>query len=177
MNCFHYIFFLPFFFKRFNYNNINKKQIDPIIEEYSVLKDIKDDKDVPYFSLKGMTFYAMPCHIYDGDTFDVIFRYKEELIKFRCRALGYDCPEMKPLLSNPNRIHEKELAILSKNKLLELLYKHPTKLIKIECFHFDKYGRLLIKMWNMVDEKSINEIMIEDGYAKPYDGGKKNTNW
>ena len=25
----------------------------------------------------------------------------------------------------------------------------------------------------MVDEKSINEIMIEEGHAKKYDGGKK----
>ena len=49
-------------------------------------------------------------------------------------------------------------------------------MIKIECFDFDKYGRLLVNVWNMVDEKSINDIMIEEGYAKSYDGGKK-TKW
>ena len=80
---------------------------------------------------------------------------------------------MKPSLSNPNRDTEKELAHKAKNRLIELLNKHPTKLIKIECDGFDKYGRLLIKFWNFVDEESINDIMIKEGHGKPYDGGKK----
>ena len=46
-------------------------------------------------------------------------------------------------------------------------------MVKIECFDFDKYGRLLVIVWNMVDEKSINQIMLDEGYAKVYDGGKK----
>ena len=119
----------------------------------------------------------MPCNIYDGDTFSVIFDYNGDLIKYKCRCMGYDCAEMKPLLSNPNRIHEKELAHIAKDRLTELLFKHPTKLIKIECFNFDKYGRLLINFWNMVDKESINDIMIKEGHGKPYDGGKKDTNW
>ena len=106
-----------------------------------------------------------------------ITRYKSknkgELIKYKCRCMGYDSAEMKPLLSNTNRIHEKELANKAKDRLTELLYKHSTKLIKIECLEFDKYGRLLINIWNMVDDKSINTIMIEEGHGKPYEGGTK----
>lgn len=142
---------------------------------YNKLKVITDVKSVPYFSLKGNIFYGLPCNIYDGDTFSVIFEYKGDLIKYRCRCNGYDTAEMKPSLNNPNRDHEKELAIKARERLIELLNKHQTKLIKIECLDFDKYGRLLINFWNNVDEKSINEIMINEGYGKPYDGGKKNS--
>jgi len=142
-------------------------------ESYEKLKNITNDKDIPYFTFKGKTFYAMPCHIYDGDTFSVIFDYKGDLIKYKCRCIGFDSPEMKPLLSNPNRINEKELARKAKDRLTELLFKHSTKLIKIECLDFDKYGRLLINVWNMVDEMSINKIMIEEGHGKSYEGGTK----
>jgi endonuclease YncB( thermonuclease family) len=142
-------------------------------DAYNKLKVISDVKSVKYFSLKGNVFYALPCNIYDGDTFSVIFEYKGELIKYRCRCNGYDCAEMKPSLNDPNRDHEKELAIKAKDRLIELLNKHETKLIKIECLEFDKYGRLLINFWNNVDKKSINEIMISEGHGKPYNGGTK----
>lgn len=142
-------------------------------KNYNKLKDVDS---IPYFTFKEKIFYAKHCNIYDGDTFSVIFEYNGEIIKYRCRCLGYDSPEMKPLKSDENRLIEKDLAVKAKNRLEELLNKHKTKMIKIECFDFDKYGRLLVNVWNMVDEKSINDIMIEEGYAKSYDGGKK-TKW
>ena len=142
-------------------------------KNYNKLKDINN---IEYFTFKGKIFYAKHCNIYDGDTFSIIFEYNNEIIKYRCRCLGYDSPEMKPLKSDENRLVEKDLAIKAKLRLEELLNKHATKMIKIECFDFDKYGRLLVNVWNMVDEKSINSIMIEEGYAKSYDGGKK-TKW
>lgn len=146
----------------FNFEKTNEK-----------LLNIKDAKDVPYFSFSGKTFIAKHCNIYDGDTFSVIFEHNGELIKYKCRCMGYDCAEMKPNKDKPNRDEEKELAIKAKNRLEELLNKHSTKLIKIECLQFDKYGRLLINVYNMVDEKSINQIMIDEGHGKPYIGGTK----
>jgi endonuclease YncB( thermonuclease family) len=145
------------------------------------LKSIKDklyENDIKdYFSFSGKTFYARACNIYDGDTFSIIFLNNNEVVKYRCRCIGYDSPEMKPSLSNPNREKEKALAILAKNRLIELLSKHESGLVFIECFEFDKYGRILVKVYNMIDEKSINEIMVEEGHGKNYDGGKKDTNW
>ena len=35
----------------------------------------------------------------------------------------------------------------------------------------DKYGRLLVKVW--VDDIYINGLMVDEGLARPYDGGKK----
>ena len=154
-------------------NPVCEYDVIKLEDAYNKLKVISDVKSVPYFSLKGNVFYGLPCNIYDGDTFSVIFEYKGELIKYRCRCNGYDCAEMKPSLNDPNRDHEKELAIKAKDRLIELLNKHETKLIRIECLDFDKYGRLLINFWNNVDKKSINEIMILEGHGKPYNGGSK----
>ena len=154
--------------------DINKvNNINEVNNMYKKLSIIKNDKDIPYFSFNGKSFYAKHCNIYDGDTFSVIFEYNNEIIKYRCRCMGYDTAEMKPLKTKENRDEEKELALRAKKRLEELLNKHPTKLIKIECLDFDKYGRLLVNVWNMVDSKSINDIMIEEGHGKAYTGGKK----
>jgi len=84
---------------------------------------------------------------------------------------------MRPSRKNPNRDKEKELALLAKKRMIELLEAHSSKLIKIECLKFDKYGRILIKAFNNVNEKSINEIMVDEGHGRWYDGGTKNTIW
>jgi len=153
--------------------NLYSNEGNEINKIYEKLNVIKNDKDIPYFSFKGKIFYARHCHIYDGDTFSVIFEYKGDIIKYKCRCMGYDTAEMKPSKTKENRDEEKKLAINAKNRLEELLNKHPTKLIKIECLDFDKYGRLLINVWNMIDTKSINQIMIEEGHGKAYTGGTK----
>jgi len=160
------------FFCCFKNNKMNKDEteVNNILLKYP---HINNDKEIPYFSLNGNIFIAKACNIYDGDTFSAIFEYKNELIKYKCRCLGYDSPEMKPLLSNANRKNEIELAHKAKDRLVELINKHKSKLIKIECFDFDKYGRLLVKIWNMVDEKSINDIMVEEGHGKAYFGQTK----
>ena len=88
-------------------NNIYYKQdnisnnLDEQLNKLDLLKTI-DEKDIPYFSFSGKTFIAKPCHIYDGDTFSIIFFFHGTYIKYRCRTIGYDSPEMKPLKSNPN---------------------------------------------------------------------------
>ena len=44
-------------------------------------------------------------------------------------------------------------------------------IVTVECFDFDKYGRLLVEIF--IDNESINNWLIEKGYAKKYGGGKK----
>jgi len=150
-----------------------------IIDNLTKTKEILDKIDkttkesMKCFSFRDQIFYGYPTNIYDGDTFSFLFVYKDEVIKYRCRCIGYDSPEMKPSLSNPNRDNEKVLAIKAKERLKELLEKHETKMIKVKCGDFDKYGRLLIEIWNMVDNDSLNQIMIDEGHGKPYNGGTK----
>jgi endonuclease YncB( thermonuclease family) len=78
---------------------------------------------------------------------------------------------MKPLLSNVHRDKEIELAKQARNRFIELLTKQRT--ITVDCFEFDKYGRVLVNIYNGVDKESVNEIMIREKHGRPYDGGKK----
>jgi endonuclease YncB( thermonuclease family) len=137
------------------------------------LKDIEPDT-IDYFTFNNLVFDAKPCNIYDGDTFSAIFEYKGEYIKYRCRCLGYDTPEMKPLLSKVNRSEEITLAKIAKERFTQLLNKGPNGLVKIKCYGFDKYGRILVTVYNNIDTESINDIMLNENYGKPYDGGRKN---
>jgi endonuclease YncB( thermonuclease family) len=141
--------------------------------DQAILNEVLEPEHMPCFSFIGHTFVGIPANIYDGDTLSIIFVYNGTPVKYRCRTLGYDSPEMKPLLSNPNREAEKVLAHKAKDRFIELLTKHPEKNIFIKCHEFDKYGRLLVEIWNYVDKESINNIMMNEGHGKAYDGGTK----
>jgi endonuclease YncB( thermonuclease family) len=147
------------------YENVNKN----IIER---LKKTNPDS-IPYFTFKNKILDAKCCSVYDGDTFTIIFMYNGEILKYKCRCYGYDSPEMKPLLSKENREEEIKLAHKAKDRFLELINKSPNGVIKIECLDFDKYGRILVNVYNYVDKDSVNDIMIKEGHGKPYFGGTK----
>ena len=129
-----------------------------------------------YFSYTGRRIRAIPCHVYDGDTFSILFEDRQEWIKYRCRCLGYDSPEMKPLLSHPHRLAEKESAAKAKARFQELLSRSPDGWVTVECGGFDKYGRILVTVFNGADDpRSLNDIMLKEGHGVPYYGGKKIT--
>jgi len=136
-----------------------------------------DTSTIPYFTFKGRVLVARPCNIYDGDTFSICFMHGNEIMKWKCRCLGYDSPEMKPLLKDPNREKEKELAGLARARFEQLLLSNATGLIRVVCSDFDKYGRILGTIYNDVDTDSINDIMIREGHGKEYNGGKKDAHW
>lgn len=134
-----------------------------------------EDSSLDYFTFYGQKIVVKPCNFYDGDTFSAIFNFNGQIIKYKCRCNGYDSAEMKPLKSNPNRDKEKELAKSAKDRFTQLALAHPSGLCLIECGHFDKYGRILVKVYNGVNTESINDIMIKEGHGKPYDGGTKDS--
>jgi len=131
-------------------------------------------ESLSYFSFQGQTFRARPCRIYDGDTFTAIFQYRGEWIKWRCRCLDYDSPEIRPRLTMSDRQQEIELAILARNRLEQLLTR--TDSVQIECGGFDKYGRILVTVYSYypnnkndrTTEKSMNTIMLEEGHGVPF---------
>lgn len=135
--------------------------------------DLPGPDSVPLFSLENKSFVARCGTPYDGDTLSVTFSLNGVSTTFRARMLGYDSPEMKPPLSAPNREEIKARAVLAKNRLEELIFEHASKSVRILCHSWDKYGRLLITMHNFVREKSINDIMVEEGHGNPYFGGTK----
>ncbi len=79
---------------------------------------------------------------------------------------------MKPSKSLPNREEHIRKAREAKDFLSGLILN---KIIICEFMQNDKYGRPLARIY--YENKDINELMIEKGHAKPYDGGTKDTNF
>ena len=46
----------------------------------------------------------------------------------------------------------------------------------IECFDFDKYGRILANVYKKEGDISLSNILLESRLAYIYDGGKKLKN-
>jgi len=105
--------------------------------------------------------------VVDGDTVDVIIDLGFGLTKKeRVRIAGIDAPE-----SRTRDLYEKKLGLEAKYWLKEHIEYCDNAIIRTE--KEGKYGRIL--GWLYTDEFSIslNEGMVEKGYAWEYDGGKK----
>lgn len=168
-------------------NSLNDIIINPELEE-KLSKCCIDD--IPEFSLNGVKTLGKIVDIYDGDTCKIILANGNVLMRFNCRLKYIDTPEMKPSRNKPNREMEIKNAVKCRNKLLQLttsctinlednltksqikkLMKLNNKVITIQCHEFDKYGRLLVELY--VNDKTANNILVEEGFAKSYDGGTK----
>ena len=140
------------------------------------LNELNDS--VELFSLEKLEVRAKIVKVYDGDTCFAVFVLDNKPVKFKIRMNGYDSPELKPLLSNPNREKEIDAAKKSKAKLEELVLN---QIVILECGKWDKYGRLLGTLYTISDNKkniNINEYMIKNNYGYRYDGGtKKDVNY
>ena len=130
------------------------------------INNITDYSNIKKFSLNSYICDAKIIKVYDGDTVTAIFEYKNELYKWSCRLLGIDTPEIKSKNEN-----EKNLAIIARDALNN---KIANKVVKLHCFDFDKYGRILVEIY--LDDLHINQWLIDEKYANKYDGGTK-TEW
>ena len=116
--------------------------------------------------------------VVDGDTIDVTIDLGFDLFKKeRVRIAGVDTPEKRT-----RDLEEKELGIEATNWLKEKLdgaiSGDDDLIIRTELVGgMGKYGRLLGWLYIGDNELSLNEIMIEEGYAWEYDGGTKQKNF
>ena len=112
--------------------------------------------------------------VVDGDTIDVTIDLGFDLYKKeRVRVAGVDTPEKRT-----RDKEEKELGIDATNwlkkKLEDALKGEDNLVIRTELVGgVGKYGRLLGWLYLGDAESSLNEAMIEEGYAWAYDGGTK----
>lgn len=104
--------------------------------------------------------------IYDGDTFRANIKDYPAIIGYRMsiRIAGVDTPEIKGKCER-----EKDLA--SKAKQLTVSMLRNAKLIELRNIKRGKYFRLLADVY--VDDVSIADKLINNGYAVRYDGGTK----
>jgi endonuclease YncB( thermonuclease family) len=141
--------------------------------------------DVKEYSLAGTAYIAKIVDIYDGDSCKVIIYRNGEFVRYTCRLLGIDAPEIKLKTSR---------AFQARNRLIQLVTNYPidlestsnhttithllqqnTKLVVITCDKFDKYGRLLIRIYPSMNTKDPDAAitLIKEGYGYDYDGGTK----
>ena len=116
--------------------------------------------------------------VVDGDTIDVTIDLGFDLYKKeRVRVAGVDTPEKRT-----RDLDEKELGIDATNWMKEQLEGaidgDDDLVIRTELVGgMGKYGRLLGWLYIGDAEISLNEQMIEEGYAWSYDGGTKQKNF
>ena len=131
-------------------------------------------KKTQKFTLEGCFKLCKVVSVYDGDTCRVVFNHNGQINKWNIRMNGYDSPEMRPSRSLPNRDEIKAKAKISKEYLKSLICNDEDQLVYLKCGKFDKYGRLLGTIYvNLDDEFSVNDLMIQNGYAYEYHGGTK----
>ena len=116
--------------------------------------------------------------VVDGDTIDVTIDLGFDLFKKeRVRVAGVDTPEKRT-----RNLEEKELGIHATNwlkkQLEDTIAGDEELIIRTELKGgVGKYGRLLGWLYVGDNNISINEQMIDEGYAWSYDGGTKQKNF
>jgi micrococcal nuclease len=105
--------------------------------------------------------------VYDGDTITIASKLPYDnspVYRFSVRLLGIDSPEMKSKTTT-----EKQLAIVARDALSNLIMN---KTIHLKNISTEKYGRVLANVY--LDDLQINQWMLDNNHAIPYDGGTKN---
>jgi len=109
-------------------------------------------------------------NVVDGDTIDVLIDLGFDILfQSRVRLAGIDTPE-----SRTRDLKEKALGLESKEYLKKQLKDAKSVIIKTEKMNStEKFGRILGWIYVNGDTVSLNDKMINDGYAWGYLGDTK----
>jgi micrococcal nuclease len=109
-------------------------------------------------------------NVVDGDTIDVLIDLGFDILfQSRVRLAGIDTPE-----SRTKDLKEKALGLESKEYLKKALKDAKSVVIKTEKMDSsEKYGRILGWVYINGNTVSLNDMMINDGYAWGYLGDTK----
>lgn len=150
----------------------------------------KHDIDTDFFTLNGIKTFARVVDIYDGDTMTCVIPLFNSYYKFTVRLDGIDTCEIrnKNLELKHKGLLARKLIIdtlcldntctidITKKELQEYLKKN-TIIVWLECLEFDKYGRLLGKIYkDKHSNKSLSDILLDEKLGYKYDGGTKLKN-
>jgi endonuclease YncB( thermonuclease family) len=130
------------------------------------------DNSFPIYSLNGIWTVGKVVDVYDGDTCTINLLIDGSIKKLKCRCMGYDCAEMKPSRTDPRREEIKAKAKKAREYFCNLIGYPSQTHIMVECLEFDKYGRLLVNLYN--NDTKVNDEMIRSGNGYSYKGGTKN---
>ena len=107
--------------------------------------------------------------VVDGDTADAMIDLGfNTWIKVRIRFMGVDAWE-----SRTRNKEEKVKGLAAKAYVKDLLENSDEGKFSIISHGTGKYGRVLGELFVKGYDKSVNELLKENGHAYEYDGGKK----
>jgi len=137
-----------------------QKQIDT---KYEYLKDVEYKDTIGFVPpiLVGKVI-----KVYDGDTITIASKLpntENPIYRFSVRLNGIDSAEIKGKTAN-----EKRLAFEARDRLHELIFGN---MIHLKNISTEKYGRILADVY--LDDLHVNQWMLDNGLAVPYDGGTK----
>jgi micrococcal nuclease len=126
------------------------------------------DKDPYIYRVKKVI------RVVDGDTIDASIDLGFDIsLEKRVRLSGVDTPE-----SRTTDLKEKALGLEVKEWLKHKLEGAKDILIKTQLpDSTEKYGRILGNLYINNASLSLNQQMIDEGYAWEYDGGTKKKNF
>ena len=106
--------------------------------------------------------------VVDGDTADVMIDLGfDTWVKSRLRFKGVDTWEKR------TRDKEEKIKGLAATAFTQTYLELNEGQFTIQSYGKGKYGRVLAEIFIDGEEKSLNELLIENGHAYIYEGGKK----
>ena len=114
-------------------------------------------------------YSAKLLRVVDGDTADAMIDLGFNVwVKERIRFHGVDTWE-----SRTRDLEEKKKGLAAKEYVKDLLTNSDEGKFSIISHGKGKYGRVLGELFVKGQEKSVNELLIENGHAYEYHGEKK----
>ena len=110
---------------------------------------------------------AVVLSVYDGDTFKVAAEvWPDVMIEASVRVLGIDTPEMAGRCES-----ERVGAVKAKIRTADLVRDG----VVLSDISHDKYAGRVLAQVLLPDGSSLADILIEEGLARPYDGGRRES--
>ena len=107
--------------------------------------------------------------VVDGDTCDAMIDLGfNTWVKKRIRFMGVDTWE-----SRTRDLEEKKKGLAAKAYTKDILENSDEGKFALSYHGVGKYGRVLGELFVKGQTKSLNELLIENGHAYKYEGGKK----
>lgn len=135
----------------------------------------EDYLKAPLFSLKGQVYHEVfVTDVYDGDTITVAFQLCPTIgiRRFKVRLNGIDTPELKPPKAMEAALRKRHIDRAKEARdVVRNLILH--QYVTLYTDDFDKYGRVLAKVYVNDDVPDLSRWMLKNGYALPYDGKTK----
>jgi len=114
-------------------------------------------------------YSAKLVRVVDGDTCDALIDLGfDTWVKKRIRFKGVDTWE-----SRTRNKEEKVKGLAAKAFTKDLLENSDEGKFVLKSYGVGKYGRVLADLYVKGHEQSVNQLLIENGHAYEYNGGKK----